>query len=344
MGTVRLLLALCVLDFHSVADGNQSLWWTYVPNGVVAVQSFYVISGFYMSLVLTGRYANEPVWVFYRARLLRLLPAYWIVATAALAYAIVARWPIVAEFLSVSHDRPLLGAWVVFSNLTMIGQDWNWFFQSPYGVLGRYNVVHVAWTLGVELTFYAMVPALVLLRSRWIVALLTASIAARVVGTRYGLVGEPWDYRFFPFELAWFLLGMMAHRIYVIGSKLDSDAMRRVGIAAFLLLLLSICWYPLYFNPITGRMFPGSGTALPYATALALPFVFALTKNSKLDSFIGEFSYPIYLVHAVVLLVLIWLGYNNGPSVLILSLLFSAAILFVLRPIERVRQPPAVSV
>ena len=33
---------------------------------------------------------------------------------------------------------------------------------------------------------------------------------------------------------------------------------------------------------------------------LSVPFIFALTKNWKVDRWIGELSYPVYIVHVVV--------------------------------------------
>jgi hypothetical protein len=42
----------------------------------LAVEAFFVISGFYMALVLTERYDGH-VGSFYRARALRIFPMYW---------------------------------------------------------------------------------------------------------------------------------------------------------------------------------------------------------------------------------------------------------------------------
>ena len=52
MGVLRCLLALSVLLAHDV-DG-----WFKLIDGAVAVQCFFLISGFYMALVLNERYAE----------------------------------------------------------------------------------------------------------------------------------------------------------------------------------------------------------------------------------------------------------------------------------------------
>ena len=55
----------------------------------IAVQTFYMVSGFYMALVLTERYHSLPI--FFTNRLLRLYPAYLVVAAVTVAHALV-RW------------------------------------------------------------------------------------------------------------------------------------------------------------------------------------------------------------------------------------------------------------
>src|SRR5262249_49614026 len=94
-----------------------------------------------------------------------------------------------------------------------------------------------------------------------------------------------------------------------------------------------------YLNRLIGEWVFGYSAALPYVMFLSLPFLFALSKDSKADNFIGEFSYPVYLVHHLIIMVLAWgaPAHCNVWVVLILSFLLSAVILFALRPIERVR-------
>src|SRR5947209_1529056 len=78
MGVLRILLAVCVFCGHSRAIGD--LPW--LPSGL-AVEAFFVISGFYMQLVLSTRYTKEKLgkawkFQFYKARYFRLLPIYLI--------------------------------------------------------------------------------------------------------------------------------------------------------------------------------------------------------------------------------------------------------------------------
>lgn len=76
MGLLRLLLAVCVFCGHSRRLGNFR--WL---EGHLAVELFFVVSGFYMQLVLSQRYTKRKLgstwrFQFYKARYLRLLPIY----------------------------------------------------------------------------------------------------------------------------------------------------------------------------------------------------------------------------------------------------------------------------
>src|SRR6266545_150629 len=84
MGCFRLFLALAVLNAHyrfwQLGPEGYSLF----PTGGFAVCIFYVISGFYMSMVITQKYQRLPDGTlrFYGNRALRLFPVYLAVLAA----------------------------------------------------------------------------------------------------------------------------------------------------------------------------------------------------------------------------------------------------------------------
>src|SRR5450759_4624800 len=75
MGIIRVLLALSVVAAHF-----GGIWNLRFVGGQVAVQSFYIISGFYMSLILNEKYVgkNKSYKLFITNRFLRLYPIYWL--------------------------------------------------------------------------------------------------------------------------------------------------------------------------------------------------------------------------------------------------------------------------
>ena len=81
MGLIRTLLALSVVLAHVDLGTGPRL-----VGGVLAVQMFYLISGFLISFVLVETSNYTSVRSFYVNRMLRLFPIYLVVACAALAF------------------------------------------------------------------------------------------------------------------------------------------------------------------------------------------------------------------------------------------------------------------
>jgi peptidoglycan/LPS O-acetylase OafA/YrhL len=75
MGIIRVLLAIAVVVGHaSSVVPNRAPKMT---GGTASVEMFYMISGFYMAMVLNRKYRGPgSTWVFYMNRLLRLYPTY----------------------------------------------------------------------------------------------------------------------------------------------------------------------------------------------------------------------------------------------------------------------------
>lgn len=76
MGLIRFLLALSVVIVHS----SPLLGLEIIP-GSQAVHSFYIISGFYMTMIFVEKYegTERPLYYFFSNRVLRLYPLYLLV-------------------------------------------------------------------------------------------------------------------------------------------------------------------------------------------------------------------------------------------------------------------------
>jgi peptidoglycan/LPS O-acetylase OafA/YrhL len=294
MGTLRTIFALAVAIAH--AGGIAG----YVPmNGDTAVQAFYVVSGFYMAMVFTEKYAvlARPARTFWLSRYLRLAPAYIVVAAISL-------WIVNRGLLDGLDVR----AWllIMISQVAMLGQDvfaflaidhatGQLFFVKNFHALDRnaatsllaYLPVPQGWTLGLEAAFYLCVPLLARRRTRTLALLAAAILSLHLAGMYLlGLRGDPWTYRFFPFELAVFLFGMLAYRAMRAGW------VSRYPPAIFpTLVVLAVAYHYI----------PGGGAEKRWvyvvALALSVPTIFQFTKASAVDRWIGDFSYPLYIVH-----------------------------------------------
>lgn len=346
MGLIRTLLALAVVLGHAHSP-------VVLVGGRNAVQMFYAISGFLISYVWVERRSYQSVWAFYANRYLRLYPIYLVVAVLSLVGCLV--WALRPELQSVYASAPLsavLG--LVLANVLIFGQDWFMFaavqaHQLVFAVDFRQSEVPLwqgllapqAWTLGVELSFYAVAPFL-LPRRNVLWAVLVASLALRVALVWGGVgLNDPWDYRFFPSELALFILGALAHQILRpwYARRLAPELHVRGGRVALWVLVGVIGLY---------QWLPGGNllkSALLFAVFLpSLPLLFALQAKSPSDRLVGELSYPIYICHWLVIDVV---GRTWGQAALgwtyVLTVLASSVLLahmlnrWVGSPVERWR-------
>ncbi|NID08776.1 acyltransferase family protein [Fibrivirga algicola] len=363
MGLLRILLAAMVIFVHA---GPLPAFPT--MGGSLAVQTFYIISGFYMALILNEKYVHQchPYRLFIINRILRLLPIYYVVFSLTLLTAIV----MVAtlgepklEFFRALRDSsdqlsPWTSAYLIVTNLTLIGQDWLSFltidpeagtlvFTSNFTQSGlnlnSFLIVQPAWTVSLELMFYMVAPFIVRRRTWVLLSIMLVSIGIRYVLRHYGhLYSMAWSYRFFPSELLYFVGGVLAYKGYrqLKTSKLPSWL---YPLSALVVLMYTL-FFGLFHQWLTDLGCPdGISSALYRLTiGVSLPFLFAYTKNSHFDNRIGDLSYPLYIVHFLVWETLSAYAIGGAYSNLY-TLAIALAIAYTINrlvgePIERVRQ------
>ncbi len=358
MGLLRVILALSVVVAHT-----GPIFGLKLTGGLVAVESFFIISGFYMALILDRKYQGPGGYrLFLSNRFLRLFPIYWVVlgltvGVSVLTGAVWGHWLMLGPCLDWVHTFSSgTAAFLLGSNLLLFGQDavvflgldaqdGRMFFTENFANtdprLYQFLLVPQAWTLGIELMFYVIAPLIVRRKIRWIVLVILGSLALRCwIYFSLGLMHDPWTYRFFPTELALFLFGAIAYRFYT-AIKDDPRFIRcRLPITGLLFGVI-----------LTFQFFPGGWTkvwALYGLVSVAIPFLFHLTKDWKLDQRIGELSYPIYVVHVLVvetakLIALKIPALDPGPHQgLVLAVISTLAAVILVKlvsdPVEVIRQ------
>lgn len=302
MGLLRTLFALSVVLDHSPFNQGNVL-----VGGRLAVQLFYVISGFLISYILNVNDTYRSTGKFYQNRLLRLFPTYFAVAAIALAVNMAANH----DFFDIYEKiPPAADLFLILANLFIFGQDWIMFAGVHNGTLsftGSFAnsdvplyeglLVPQAWTLGVELSFYLIAPFI--LRSfRKVLMLFAASLALRVILMHTGIAqSDPWSYRFFPLELGLFLAGALSHRLLLPACERLSRRFHYLPELATGLFVL----YTMFHFSVTVNHNLRDGLALAVFAAI-LPLTFIFQARHRLDKKIGQLSYPIYICHSVVLL------------------------------------------
>jgi peptidoglycan/LPS O-acetylase OafA/YrhL len=278
-GTFRYLLALMVVFFHL---------WTGIGgiSGPLAVFTFYLLSGYLMTLVLNETYgftlSGGRKYLF--NRLLRVFPPYWVVF--AMAYLILLTLPDAAHQVEkgFSLAPDLITNLKVFGRTVfLVGADMP--YTSP--------LVLPAWSLHVELIFYVLMWA-VLSRTRTIAYLwLGASVAAAVVMC---VVDASWEWLFFS-KIAGSLPFSAGACLYYLRDRVRVPA--AVGVPLLVLYIANI-----FLFPLGGEAFKLPSMYISVALAFG---VIGWLKNvdaktvapwfATLDRRLGEWSYPIFLVH-----------------------------------------------
>ena len=211
MGLFRVILAISVVLSHIVKTETPFYQGF---GGTNSVEIFFLVSGFYIALILDKTYKSKRM--FYLNRILRLYPVYLIVCLLVLLTSILRRG--FAE--NLFGYSPLVLLISTFSNLTLIGTDWLMFFDTSNGGIQLTSSVVTgdrmrdllwiapAWSLGIEITFYAMAPIICRWRSRFLIAAIIGLCTIRILfnQSEFNFAESPFDARFFPFELPYFLV------------------------------------------------------------------------------------------------------------------------------------------
>jgi peptidoglycan/LPS O-acetylase OafA/YrhL len=287
---VRAVAALLVLLFHAVGfwargSGKDAAIRPFVGRLDVGVAVFFLLSGY----LLYGPFLHGRIRIGAYAwrRALRIVPAYWVALTVA---AIV---------------LPLHEVWANAALFYGFGQVYR---ESTAGQgLGQ------AWTLCVEILFYAFLPVWALLlgrsRSLWpLVALFLASIAykALILRTFEGKVGplEP-ALIALPAFLDWFALGMGVALLEARGVRFARPWAWAAAATACYLASVGLLW--------NARLDAYTHTEwlirhLSYAAIAVCVLITGVAGARALRwtplARLGEISYGIYLYHLLVLALL----------------------------------------
>ena len=218
------------------------------------------------------------------------------------------------DVFAKAFSNPVTAIIMAFENIAIVGQELLfWFTIGPHGelvfnstgavpnppdlLLGwQALLVPQSWSLSMELMFYALAPFLARLSWRWLAAIAAASIALRLSGYLLPVNYPIWQGRFFPTALFLFVFGMLAQKALPLAAALPKAVGWIVNVALLaLMIMLPAVSDALHINSEITRW------AMYVLIAVAIPFVFNAFKNFALDRWIGDLSYPLYLVHLLVI-------------------------------------------
>ena len=184
---------------------------------------------------------------------------------------------------------------------------------------------------------YALAPFL-FRKSIWVlVSIFLLSFLARTITYDAGYNYDPWVYRFFPFEIGLFVAGSLAYRLYRSSSMIENKLLGYVAFGLCVLLILCHQFVPYPNGSAFGFTCQELMFLVPFS--VAVPSVFSISKHWHVDRWIGELSYPVFLLHLIVVPMCYGSFGWGGLKPVVGTLVIAAFLVKSLEvPLERFRQ------
>lgn len=308
-GTYRTLLAIMVIMLH--LGGMPVI-------GGYAVFGFYVLSGYLMTLIMHRNYGYTRGGVARYAlnRFLRIYPIYWV----SCLFSLLLIYSFGEDFVRGFHSSIYIP-----NDLASISRNFFLFFPA----LEDPRLTPPAWALTVEIFYYIAI-GLGVSRSRSITLIWLFLSVVYTVSVNF--LGLDWSYKYsfipaasLPFATGALIFHNRNQLIGIVERRFASGYMPSFLFALVLanwligFLLGSLRGFSFYINYILC-----TAALITLLNKRSLPFI-----SSRLDKTLGDFSYPIYLFHYQIGLVVMILMHRVGfefeppePILALVSLIF----------------------
>jgi len=271
-----LMVVFCHIEIPLARLGYRGAWPGFLEGGV---DIFFVISGFVIFLSIQSK--SVSVLDFYKRRLLRIVPLYWIITTFLVLVAIFA-----PQFLkSIRFDAMHVAASYAFLP-----------YPSPADGL-LYPILVPGWTLNYEMLFYAAFGLCLFLAPRWRVIAISGMLVALPL---LGMLLQPESPPLI-FLTSGILIEFM-FGVLIAWVLSNSTGSRTVGALLLLVGALLFVAAPSIAQHVAVQRFIilGVPAGMIVAGALLVEKTIALP-TWRLPKLLGDSSYALYLTHGIVL-------------------------------------------
>ena len=311
---LRLIFASMVVVFHAgFLSHERLLSWTLHTSATFAVQAFFVVSGFLVTMSFENSSSPRS---YFSKRVRRIGPAYaFVVVTAALGLSLMSRLSFDQYFFSSDFWRYLIFN-LLLSNFS--APDLPGVFQSNFETAVNGSL----WTIKIEVAFYCSVPFIVWAVGRWgypkvLGSMFLASVLWKIGFNIAAATSGAEIYvklaKQLPGQLCFFVGGAWSYYRTLQNKKIHALA-AIVGVIFYA--AIGYGWVYDVFSPI-------AVTAIVAWSATAGPRLPAVAKH-------GDISYGIYLYHFPWVQILIALGlFHSAPivgffAVFVLTVIFAS--------------------
>ncbi len=259
---LRALAVIAVLVYH----GNYAL----LPGGFLGVEVFFVISGYLITSLLLKEWMqrgsiNLPAFWLRRAR--RLVPAFFLVIVASLAFAV---FFLPDEVAGLGSDALAATFYVT-----------NWYFivsqQSYFEAVGRPSLLKHLWSLAIEEQFYVVWPIVMTLllrglRLRWVqITILAGALASSALMAIFYLPNSDPSRVYFGTDTraAGLLYGAFLACVWApdrLPRRFDRLPFDAIGLGALGVLF----WFCLGINQFSAALYQGGFAVVGIATVVLI--------------------------------------------------------------------------
>ncbi|EFI1504425.1 acyltransferase family protein [Escherichia coli] len=314
MGYFRFALCIAVAANHL---------WFIGAIGRYAVFSFYILSGFLMTTIITGKYGTSAKGIisYIANRVLRIYPMY--IAVFLLYVLLALLW---GNTPALDFNIPAtLKGWVI--NASMIGMDFNY----------KDRLISPAWSLYVELFYYCLIPFIIIMGRRAVLLWLVMSASYHAYSVYSLGMYSSWDVRYGTILAGsiGFSIGcaLKLYNFKIIENKyifklsfVTLTLVYGLTAASFLskerlFSLDSMSTYFFYVNML--------------ASAVVIKNIFNIKQNNTC-LLLGDLSYPFYLTHTLSGVILMRIGIIETRSIylFVFGVLLTCGICMLLRRFE----------
>lgn len=270
MGIYRFFLSILVLLSHL----SITVFGFYI--GVIAVINFLIVSGYLNTYLLENYYLkNKNIKSFYLDRICRIFPQYYFYFFLILIVNFFYNFKKELSIVDIILEFPIVlnGYYMLFDN----------FFNYHFPV----KINPPTWSLGLEITFYIIIPLIILFQKKNLKIFLCVSLVFYTLIFLTNFKTDTLGYRLIPGTLYIFLLGS-----YLFYKDINNDLFLKTILFVIIFFLFLTFLYDHYYQAKFSK-------EILIGVLLGTFFLNKLKKleQSKIDKFFGNLAYGIFLNH-----------------------------------------------